>query len=81
MPAEQCPSGHTINSAADRDNQGYCRECKTDRERRRRAGNSAALMVVRVFEKAGVRFAVDGDPADPTEVAKALSDLYVSGAL
>ena len=81
MPAEQCPQGHEIRSSADRDGQGYCRRCRVENARKRRAGESAALMVVRVFEEAGVRFVVDGDPADPAEVAKALSDLYVSGAL
>ncbi|SRX93236.1 hypothetical protein MSP7336_01472 [Mycobacterium shimoidei] len=81
MPANRCPQGHEIRSAADRDKFGYCRKCKAERERRRRVGNSAALMVVRAFEAAGVRFEHDGVPVAPAEVAKALAELYEAGAL
>ncbi|WP_139807753.1 hypothetical protein, partial [Mycobacterium avium] len=64
-----------------RDSQGHCRKCKADRERRRRVGKEAALMVVRAFEAAGVQFQNDGVPVEPAEVAKALAELYAAGQL
>ena len=83
MPAavDQCPQGHDTRTADRRDSQGHCRKCKAAKARRKRVGDSAALMVVRAFEKAGVRFENDGVPVAPAEVAQALSDLYVAGAL
>ncbi|CAN5578834.1 hypothetical protein BH09ACT8_BH09ACT8_27130 [soil metagenome] len=82
MPAtDQCPQGHDINTAADRDGQGYCKQCRSDRARRRRAGDSAALMVVRALEAAGAQFQSDGVPVAPADVARKLSELWLAGAL
>lgn len=81
MPATQCPQGHEIRTAADRDGQGYCRRCRADNERRRRVSKSAALMVVRTFEAAGVRFESDGVPVAPADVARQLAALDEAGAL
>lgn len=83
MPAavDQCPAGHDTRTRADRDSQGHCRKCKADRDKRIRAGNSAALTVVRAFEAAGVQFQADGIPVDPAEVARQLGELWASGAL
>jgi len=81
MPANQCPQGHEIRSAADRDKQGYCRRCRAERAKRRRVGNHAALTVVRALETAGARFENDGVPVAPTEVARQLADLYTAGLL
>lgn len=79
MPAatEQCPQGHDINAAADRDAQGYCRKCKADKERQRRVSNSMKLTIARAFEDAGVRFEDDdGLPVAPVDVARQLAALY-----
>lgn len=82
MPAatDRCPRGHATRTRADRDTQGHCRKCKADDERRRRVGNSAALMVVRALEGAGAQFQVDGVPAEPAEVVRQLAELYAAGA-
>ncbi|KLI04071.1 MULTISPECIES: hypothetical protein [Mycolicibacterium] len=79
MPANQCPQGHEIRSAADRDGQGYCKRCKADNDKRRRVGKEAALMVVRAFEAAGVRFENDGIPVEPAEAARQLGELWADG--
>jgi hypothetical protein len=81
MPANQCPQGHDVLTAADRDSGGYCKKCRAAADRRRRIGKEAALVVVRAFETAGVRFENDGVPVAPSEVAKALAELYAAGAL
>jgi hypothetical protein len=81
MPANQCPQGHEIRSSADRDCQGYCKRCRADNARRRRAGREAALMVVKAFESAGVRFQNDGKPAEPADVARLLGEAWASGLL
>uniref|UniRef100_A0AB39U290 Uncharacterized protein n=8 Tax=unclassified Caudoviricetes TaxID=2788787 RepID=A0AB39U290_9CAUD len=77
VPAEQCPQGHQIRTAADRDKQGYCRQCR----REKRASDSAAVMVVRALERAGARFRVDGKPLDPADFARELSEAYLAGEL
>lgn len=79
MPADQCPQGHEIKTSADRDGGGYCRRCRAENEKKRRVGKSAALMVVRAFEAAGVQFQNDGVPVEPAEVARVLADLYAAG--
>ena len=80
MPATECPQGHAIRSAADRDGQGYCRKCRADNARKRRVGESAALMVVRALEAAGATFQNDGMPVEPAEVARQLAEAYAAGA-
>jgi hypothetical protein len=82
MPAvavQACPSGHTIRSSADRDTQGHCRQCMRDNSKRIRVGKEAALMVVRAFEAAGVKFQADGKPAEPAEVARLLGEAWAAG--
>jgi hypothetical protein len=82
MPATECPQGHEIRSAADRDGQGHCRACMADRSRQRRVSDSMKLTIARAFEGAGVRFEDDdGLPVTPTEVARQLAALYEAGAL
>ncbi|CAN5548869.1 hypothetical protein BH11ACT6_BH11ACT6_29770 [soil metagenome] len=81
MPANQCPQGHEIRSASDRDGQGYCKRCRYERKQRRQVADSAALMVVRAFEAAGVEFQADGVPVAPAVVARQLAALYTAGAL
>ncbi|MGY3553389.1 hypothetical protein [Williamsia sp. R60] len=76
---DRCPRGHDTSTRADRDTQGHCRKCKAYDERRRRAGNSAALMVVRALESAGAVFQIDGVPVEPAEVARKLADAYAAG--
>lgn len=44
---ETCPYGHEIRSSADRDAQGYCRECKRRRERARRHKARAQIELAR----------------------------------
>jgi hypothetical protein len=79
---EECPQGHEIRNAADRDGQGYCRKCKADRERRRRVSTSMRLAMVRAFEEAGVRFEDDdGEPVAPSEVVRQLVAIYEVDAL
>ncbi len=82
MPAatDECPQSHDTRTAAARDGQGHCRKCMADREQKRRAGNSAALIVVRVLEKAGAVFQNDGIPVEPAEVARQLAEAYAAGA-
>lgn len=80
MPADQCPQGHEIRSSADRDGGGYCRRCRADNERKRRVANSAAMIVVRALERAGVQFQNGGVPVDPAEVARQLAEGYAAGA-
>ncbi|AFR50024.1 hypothetical protein KTR9_3389 [Gordonia sp. KTR9] len=79
MPANKCPQGHEIRSSTDRDGGGFCRRCRADNEKRRRVGKSAALTVVRVFERAGVQFQNNGVPVEPAEVARVLAELYAAG--
>lgn len=82
MPANECPQGHQIRSAADRDGQGHCRECERGRQRRRRVSNAMKLAIARAFEEAGVRFeGDDGEPVTPAEVVRQLTFLYETGAL
>lgn len=82
VATEQCPQGHKIHTAADRDGQGHCRRCQRDRQRQRRVSDGMKLAVARAFEKAGVRFADDdGRPVAPAEVVRQMSDLYAAGAL
>lgn len=76
MTHTECPQGHEIRSASDRDVHGYCRACKADGDRQRRLANKAALDVVRVFEAAGVRFQDAGVPIDAEEVARQLVAVY-----
>lgn len=80
MPANQCPQGHEIRTAADRDGNGYCRKCRADNEKRRRAGKEAALLVVKAFEAAGCRLVIDGQPVDPADAARQLGELWAAGA-
>ncbi|KXX62298.1 hypothetical protein [Rhodococcus sp. LB1] len=80
MPTYQCPQGHEIRSITDRDNGGYCRRCRSEREKRRRIGKSAAWTVVRAFESAGVHFQHDGVPVEPAEVVRQLAEAYAAGA-
>ena len=80
MPVNQCPQGHEIRSSADRDGGGFCRRCRSENEKRRRIGKSAAWTVVRAFESAGVQFQHDGVPVEPAEVVRQLSDAYAAGA-
>lgn len=83
MPATitQCPQGHDIRSAADRDTQGHCRECGRERTRRKRVSDSMRLAMVRAFEEAGVRFEDDyGQPVAPADVVAQLAQLYETGA-
>lgn len=77
MPANQCPQGHDIRTAADRDGQGHCRACERDRQRRRRVSDSMKLSIARAFEAAGVRFEEDdGSPVAPAEVVRQLVAIY-----
>ena len=79
MPAiqiDQCPQGHEIRSSADRDGQGYCRECRRTRARDQRVKHRAALDAVRSLEAAGIRFENDGVPIDGRDVARQLVRVY-----
>lgn len=77
MPATQCPQGHEIRSAADRNRQGYCRKCHAEDERQRRVSNSMKLAIAKAFEDVGVRFEDDhGNPVAPTEVVRQLVAIY-----
>ncbi|MDI9940873.1 hypothetical protein QM806_36550 [Rhodococcus sp. IEGM 1351] len=71
-----CPQNHQIRSSADRDRQGYCRECRREGDRARRLQRQAAHEVVKVFEAAGVKFQNDGIPLNASEVAEALIRIY-----
>lgn len=75
-----CPAGHVIKSSADRDRQGYCRQCRREAERERRLADRAALNVVKIFEAAGVRFQNHGVPVDADEVVRQLVANYFDGA-
>lgn len=77
---ETCPRGHEIRTASDRDTQGFCRECKRERERSRRTAERAVLDVVRVFVSAGVEFETDGIPVQPALIVRQLMDKYDAGA-
>lgn len=80
MPAEQCPSGHAIRSAADRDGQGYCKTCRRDGARQRRVSNAMKLTLVKTFEDVGIRFEDDdGLAVAPAEVVRQLVERYEAG--
>jgi hypothetical protein len=80
MPAEQCPQGHEIRSAADRDGQGYCKACRRDGARQRRVSQSMKLTLVKAFEDVGIRFEDDdGAPVAPAEVVRQIVAVYESG--
>lgn len=72
----ECPAGHHIRSSADRDKQGYCRQCRSDSERMKRMRARAALDVVRAFEDCGVKFVNDGVPITAEAVAAQLVRVY-----
>lgn len=42
-----CPHGHELRSTTDRDGTGYCRKCRADADRARRARHRAALDLAR----------------------------------
>lgn len=80
MPVTHCPQGHEIRSAADRGSQSYCKRCRADYDKRRRAGKEAALLVVKAFEAAGCRLVIDGQPVNPADAARQLGELWAQGA-
>ncbi len=72
MTADYCPNGHPTPTAAHRDTQGMCRECKKDYDRVAKARMRAAYKVCRGLEARGVRFENDGVPVPADEVAAQL---------
>lgn len=80
MPANQCPQGHEVRTADDRDSQGHCRKCMADRARQRRVSNAMKLTLVKAFEDVGIRFEDDdGQPVAPAEVVRQIVAVYESG--
>ncbi|TGB41449.1 hypothetical protein [Mycolicibacterium peregrinum] len=70
---DHCPHGHEIRSAADRSNQGFCRQCKRRDDRERRQAQRAVLDVVKTLEQsAGIQFQDRGVPGDPAEIVRQL---------
>lgn len=84
MPAAvtQCPHGHDIRSSADRNTQGFCRQCGRERDRQRRVSNGMKLAIVKAFEDVGVEFVDDdGQPVAPAEAVRQMVAVIEAGAL
>lgn len=73
-----CPSGHEINSAADRDGQGYCLRCRQDGARGYRSRQRAALELALALESHGVQVTRSEPPIDLQQLAAALAHGYTA---
>ncbi len=71
-----CPSGHEINSAADRDADGWCKQCRNRKNVSYRARQRAALELALALEAHGVEVTRSEPPIDLQQLAAALADGY-----
>lgn len=74
-----CPSGHEIRSAADRNADGWCRQCRNEKNIGYRSRQRAALELALALESHGVAVTRSEPPVDLQQLAADLARSYTSG--
>ena len=77
-PAE-CPNGHEIRSAADRDADGWCKRCRKSKNVVYRTRQRAALALALALESRGVAVTRSEPPVDLQQLAADLTRNYLPG--
>jgi hypothetical protein len=73
-----CPHGHELRSAADRDADGWCRQCRRAKNVGYRSRQRAALELALALESHGIEVTRSEPPVDLQRLAVALADGYYS---
>lgn len=80
MPTTECPHGHEIHSAADRDSQSYCLQCRRFGARTYRSRQRAALELALALESFGIEVTRSDPPVDLRRLAADLASAFDSEA-
>jgi len=73
MHATTCAQGHEVRSSADRDSDGWCKQCRKSKNLTYRSRQSAALELARTLEDRGIHVTRSQPPIDIQQQADALA--------
>lgn len=73
---DYCPRGHLITSSADRDADGWCKQCRKAKSVAYRRRQSAALELASALEANGIPVTRSEPPIDLSALAEALARGY-----
>jgi hypothetical protein len=73
---DTCPHDHPINSSADRDADGWCKQCRRSKNVTYRSRQRAALELALALESHGVAVTRSEPRIDLERLAAALANVY-----